>query len=726
MQTEHQSPTAENSGEFFSHNTKTIINEYDPELLSIHALNFSQDKDSASRAVMFGSHFSQRLVISGATEKRIQTGVEQDLSKYTFSVKMPVDGRIIKVIDRYPRRLDIDSIPENPEVLVIYEDEKTHELGCINIPRHASYHQYFGFKYDIKGEATRLFPGNFVPKDTIFADSPSVSENGGYKYGIELNMAFMSHPAVSEDGILISEDVLDRLKFKVYETRVVEFGSGSFPLNLYGNADTYKPFPEIGEYIRSDGILMMLRQYDYDLMPVEISVLDVMEPDYIFDKAVYVRGPEGKVVDIKVYRDNNDVSQTPSGIMDNVEKYSRALQSYYREILDTIRQIRAERKKKFGTDKVATKPELHRLLVEGMAILSEQNGKSTQRLSKVFRKAPLDDYRIEFTIEYELTPTSGFKMTASHGDKGVICHIEKPENMPVDADGVRADVVMDAGSTISRMNLGRLYEQYFGSAAMKVSRKVREMTGIAECSAVRAKKELQKLDPNYFASVVQYVLDFYRLISIRQYNFYSKEITQDEQYDHIAGIIEKGVYIYYPTDNEYEMSDVVRAMEADERYRPTYAPVTYVGNSGKRVTTEVPVRIGPLYMMLLEKIADDWSSVSSGKLQHFGILSPMTKSEKYAYPFRNSPVRTIGETEGRIFAGYCGREAIAEMLDRSNNPNTHKHMVWNILTADKPTNIETIVDRNVIPLGGSKPLQLVNHISVVSGFRPVYEKPDNF
>lgn len=724
MTTDHQSQEVKNNVPVFSHNFKAVVNEYDPELLSIHALNFSQDKDSASRAVMFGSHFSQRLVISGATEKRIQTGVEQDLSKYTFSVKMPVDGRIIKVIDRYPRRMDIESIPENPETLVIYEDEVTKELGCISIPRHASYHQYFGFKYELKPEVTKIVPGNFIPQNTIFADSPSVGENGGYKYGIELNMAFMSHPAVSEDGILISEDVLDRLKFKVYETRVVEFGSSSFPLNLYGNAEMYKPFPEIGEYIRSDGILMMLRNYDYDLMPVEISVLDAMEPDFIFDKAVYVRGPEGRVVDIKVYRDNNEVSQTPSGIMDNVEKYSRALQNYYREVIDTIRQIRAERKKKFGTDKIATKPELHRLLVEGMAILSEQNGKTSQRLSRVYRKAPLDDYRIEFTIEYELTPTSGFKMTASHGDKGVICHIEKPENMPVDADGVRADIVMDAGSTISRMNLGRLYEQYFGSAAMKVTREVQKASGIPQMPASKAKKELRKLEPNLFSNIVDYVLNFYKLISPRQYEFYATGIDAEEQYDHIAGIIEKGVYLYYPTDNEYEMTDVVRAIEASPQYRPTYAPVTYVGNSGKRVTTDVPVRIGPLYMMLLEKIADDWSSVSSGKLQHFGILSPMTKSEKYAYPFRNSPVRTIGETEGRIFAGYCGREAIAEMMDRSNNPTTHKHMVWNILNADKPTNIENIVDRNLIPLGGSKPLQLVNHISVVSGFKIVYEKPD--
>ena len=284
------------------------VNEMDPELLSIHALNFSVSEDSSSRSQMFSSHFSQRLVINGATEKRIQTGVEQDIANYTFSVKMPTNGRIIKVIERYPKSVGQDSIPFSPETLVIYEDEQTKEIGCFSIPKYASYHQYFGFAYDIKSSVNRLKPGNFVEEGTIFADTPAVSENGGYKYGIEMNMCFMSHPAVSEDGIMISRDMLDKLKFKVYETRTVEFGNHSFPLNLYGNKEVYKPFPEIGDIIRDDGILMMLRKYDYDLMPVEMSIYDVMEPDFTFDQATYVRGPGGRVVDIKVYRDNVDVS----------------------------------------------------------------------------------------------------------------------------------------------------------------------------------------------------------------------------------------------------------------------------------------------------------------------------------------------------------------------------------------------------------------------------------
>jgi hypothetical protein len=127
-------------------------------------------------------------------------------------------------------------------------------------------------------------------------------------------------------------------------------------------------------------------------------------------------------------------------------------------------------------------------------------------------------------------------------------------------------------------------------------------------------------------------------------------------------------------------------------------------------------------MMLLEKIADDWSAVSYGKTQSSGVLSSMTKSEKYTYPFRNNAVRTIGETEGRVFVGYCGQHAVAEMIDRANSPNTQKNMVWNILSAPNPSNIDYVVNRQMISYGGSKPLALTNHIFNCAGFKMVYDK----
>ena len=687
------------------------------EQMGINGLNFASKYNSPSRSVMFGSsHLAQRLIINGCEEKIIQTGVEHQFSEHTFNIKMPENGRIIKVIDRYPPSVGSDAIPFNPETIVIFENEETHEIDCLVIPQYASYHQHFGFEYQFKEAAEQLKPGAYIAKGTIFADTNSVTENGGWAYGTNLNMAFMSVPSVSEDGIMISRDVLDRLKFKVYETRVVEFGSDSFPLNLFGTTTDYRPFKDIGEELSADGLLMMLRSYDDDLVPVDMSVYDTMEPDYIFDRAVYVRGDRGRIIDIKVTSNNAKTKHLPDEMAAMVSKYEQANLKFHREMIHTEEQIRYERKRKYGDIGVKISPRLHRLLVESLAIVDPSRAKMKQQLNLVHRKTPIDEYRIEFVVEYEMTPNIGFKLSGVAGDKGVICKIEEPENMPIDEDGNRADVVMDGASTIARMNVGRLHEHYLAGAARDIRKEIRRRLNITDARIMAS--VLHATPDTVIKDAYGFLMGFYDIISPLQAQFYT-ELSYDAQLDHLLDVINRKIYLYIPTECSRDGLDTIRQIE--QYHRPTYGPVTYTGNSGIQCITQNRIRIAPLYMMLLEKIADDWSAVSSGKLQHFGVLAPMSKSEKFSYPFRNTPIRTIGETEGRIFAGYCGREAIAEMMDRSNNPVTQRNVVWNILDAPTPTNINHVVDRQYIPLGQGKSIGLVKHILNCSGIRLVYQ-----
>jgi hypothetical protein len=390
-------------------------NELATELLSIHALNPFGQYNSSSRSTMFASHICQRLVTEESDEKIIQTGLEQEFGKYTFKIKMPEDGKIIKIIHRYPHGVDQNSLNFNPETIVIYEVSKTNVIDYFTIPYHASYHQYFGFKYDKKPDIGNILPGNYIKKDTVFADTPSVAENNNYKFGINANVAFMSLPSVSEDGFMVSRDFLKRLKFRIYEKRTVEFGSNNFPLNMYGTKDNYKPFPDIGDYIRDDGILMMLRSYDNDLMPIEISKLDTMEPDFIFDKGVYVRGGKGRIVDIRVISNNSPNKQLPEKMCEHINKYERALLKFYNDIIQTEEQIRHDRKRKYSDGEVKLSPKFHRLLVESLAITNWNGDKLKQNLTLLHRKNPIDEYSIEFTVEYVIEPNIGFKLTDCHG-----------------------------------------------------------------------------------------------------------------------------------------------------------------------------------------------------------------------------------------------------------------------------------------------------------------------
>jgi hypothetical protein len=75
----------------------------------------------------------------------------------------------------------------------------------------------------------------------------------------------------------------------------------------------------------------------------------------------------------------------------------------------------------------------------------------------------------------------------------------------------------------------------------------------------------------------------------------------------------------------------------------------------------------------------------------------------------------------RIGVSYAGPKIMADILDRNNNPFTHKHILETLLRAEKPTALHSVVDRNQVPLGGSKPLQLVRHVAQCGGWKFVYE-----
>ena len=376
------------------------------DLMGVCGLNPWDGHDSSSRKQMFSNHVGQALVIKKSTERYCQTGFEREYGKYTFKIKMPVDGTIIKIIDRYKLKEGVGSLKLNPQSIVIYADNNTYEIGIIDIRNHCSNHQYFGFEYKAQAGVENVRVGASIPKDTILYDSPSITESGGYKYGAESNIAFMTHPAVSEDGIMISRDVLDRFSFKTYENRTEEWGSKRFPLNLYGDKDNYKSFPDIGDYVRPDGILVALRSYDKELAAVEQGIEDLTQPDFIFDKITYAAGAGGRIVDIKVHHDRQSSrSGTPRGMEHQMEKYDSSRREFYQEIVNEYNKLKRE------NERVSITPEFHSLVVEALSVISDEH----EKIVKLYRQAPLDDWRIEFVIEYETTPTIGFKLTDAHG-----------------------------------------------------------------------------------------------------------------------------------------------------------------------------------------------------------------------------------------------------------------------------------------------------------------------
>ena len=682
------------------------------ELQSIIGMNPFLDCNSASRIQMYGSHLGQKLVIAGLEEPLQTTGMNIEFGKNTFSVDMPANAHIIRRIERYFVGGAIDSIKMNPEVVLIYEDAETGEIGCVSLPTFASYHSYLGFEYKPTKALRQMTSGAYVSKGVKLLDSPGVTEDGNYMYGINLNTVFMSHPGVSEDGAVICRDVLPRLAFKKYERRTVEWGRKNFPINLYGDDEIYKPFPDIGEYIRDDNILMAFRTHAQGLSITQQSRRNTKRVDPYFDNIVYGSGSGGKIIDI-IVDVNSDYNFGPSPMDEQLEKYIRQTTRFYKEILEVYNKVKYNK----GTEPNIT-PDFHVLMRHAIFATESERG---NKVTKQYCGTPIDDFRVEFVIEYEVIPNIGFKITDEAGNKGVICHIAEPHEMPVDAAGNRADIIMDSYSRINRMNPGGLYSHYVNGSARDTRLRICEMLGMtAGDRFARVKlEEMYYKDRERFEAAQAYLIGFYKITAPAMYRWYeSGTVGLEEALDRMAKVVTKWSYLYNPPEHSLEPKDMTQELE--RLYPQVYGPVTYIGYSGKQVTTQDNVRIAPLYWMLLEKIADDGSAIGSGKFQHHGVPAQPSKSDKYALPWRAKPVKFAGETEFRLIVSYSGVYLAAEIIDMNNSFRTHEVVVDSLLTAKNPSNIPRLIDRRKIPYGGSKPLQSFNHTLQCAGIKMKY------
>lgn len=300
--------------------------------------------------------------------------------------------------------------------------------------------------------------------------------------------------------------------------------------------------------------------------------------------------------------------------------------------------------------------------------------------------------------------------------KGVFCVMYEDEQMPVDAHGNRADMIMDPNATFSRMNIGRFYEHFINAAARDAVREMKIQMGYGVKPVNQFELANRPLDE--FNMGWNRLMQFYKIVSPDKMHAPISQLSHDEKAAHLAYVFNKKMYLYIPPDNQPETLNIVKELKRD--FNTLRQPVSYIGNSGKRVVTVDPVIIGSMYILLLEKTGDDWTAVPSGKLQTHGVLSTVTNSDKYAYPARQQAIRSWGETEFRLLNSYGGFTVTAEIIDRNNNPATHDMILDAILYADFPTRIERAVDRTKHAFGGAKPLQLVKHFTQCAGWEYDY------
>jgi hypothetical protein len=730
------------------------VNEHRAELAASGSFNPTIQHDSSARVQMMGSHLSQALPVIGCEPRRLLTGMEREFGRATFDIRIPVDAEIVQVVQKFPPTIGQGGIKKNPTTSVVYMDTNTKVFDILEFDHYHCMHQHFGFNYVFTKEMKRLVPGAHISANTILAHSPTLDEQGNYRIGLNAKIAQISLPGIIEDGFIASESFCERNTTRCIEKRDCSWGKNWYPLNLYGDEKNYKPFPDIGDRIREDGLIFAIRRVpqedDIILAPLEMSGEALREVNYFFDRCEYGH-PGAIVTNITVRHDDRQNPPTPPGMEVQAKKYYQAEASYHQAILDCYQKLWHRHR-----DHLMISPKFQAMLREAkMYLPCPIRSKSTQ----MYQLQPLDDWRVDLVYEYDFVPTVGSKLTGLHGDKGVICQVWPDEDMPVDAWGNRAELIAPALSTMDRMNIGRPIEHEVNGSMEMLSEELRAAMGapsaiptqdpaiqaaVAKVRQVMAERgqvaiadvageEIRQRINGLTDNAYQELLNFYEVASPKMRALFDSPGYVGNANYHVQSVLRGGIYLWTPLDTPKPWIHLERDKDnpkvvhyggvvgdLSKAYPARRGPVWFRGRSGQECVTTNDVMIAQTYIVLLEKTGGDWSGVAGARHQHYGLPAKLSKQDKYSLPARANPVRIFGEAEVRLTTTATEGDVVSEMLEMSNSPAAHKNVVENILRAPQPSNIDVVLDRSKIPHGSNRSQVFVGHQLQCAGIEFFY------
>ena len=692
--------------------TLKVENQNDLRLRGLSGFNPFAAFTSSSRMQMQSSNISQAYVFNMTEPNSIQTGIEQEYGKYTYSIK--AEHNITRVLAIIPRYIPTNqnNIGYNPERVVIYQgydDNGNVIYGCMEIARFNKNHTKFGFEFkECDGAQEYLREGASIPKGKVLYSSPNVGEHGEYGTGIELNTAYMSFEEADKDSVIISESTAEMLSAKVYTQLKVELNKNDIPLNIYGDDHVYKIMPDIGEKCHPvnsgyNGLVMATRKIDPILLPVLFNKKTLKQIRYFTDNVYDGNGNDAEVVDIVVIRQNKPSRAAATTVTMQLDKYADAYIQFNERILSIYYQIM-----KSTNNQANFTNELNHLIVNAMAITQGEGRNTKASVLKVGKfNERLPDYTVYITTRYTKKITNGYKVTNVHGGKGVISSIRKDEEMPVDpVTGRRAQIMFSPETVTNRMNPGVINEMGLKDAMVDLREEVILMLG-GDIHKLRNKVNFNRIPTDIMSKAIARVERFYEIVSEKHHQWFSS-LNFDEKREDLHYMIREKMYLYRPLNTPNDLLDSLDILE-EEGYLKDGNYVEYVNRHSENrevVTSKTRVRIGPVYYWLLEKIGDSAAAVATARRLVSGI--PATIQSDADSQIRHQPGRFPAEAENRILTTASVQGIAVELHDQSNSPRTVTEVLKTIYSSEKPTAIPVVVDRNVVPLGQAKPLQMLN------------------
>lgn len=282
--------------------------------------------------------------------------------------------------------------------------------------------------------------------------------------------------------------------------------------------------------------------------------------------------------------------------------------------------------------------------------------------------------------------------------KGVICKVRPRAEMPVTEDGRQVDIIVYAKGAAARLNPGQFFEHYINATGYYIHKDMVEM-----------------IDGGKIDKAWNHFMNFLEIVAPDMHRN-ALTLTPTERSQTIEKIYDHGIYLTIPAGSPHMTIENMMRMRA---YRaPLKTRLTYTNLVGRVETTRVPVLVGAMQYMVLDKLDHKPMAISGVLRQHHGLPAAQNKSTKYLRPTKENPPRVGGENEVRSFVSIMGGDAAAEYRNVSANPEAHRIAVRRIYMAENPAAVPSVYDRPEPGMPAQHParsLQVVRHIDECAG-----------
>lgn len=632
--------------------------------------------NSGVRKLMFGTNLEQKLSLVDPDVPYVSTGYEAQFGEYSSSFEVADDD--YTVLAKIPKFSN--SIKGHYYAILV--DSSGLNLRVVERVSYKHITESYGYMYN-NDTLDNCTVGSKILKGEVIKKSESFDEYNNRKDGKNLLLAFNSSEYTMEDAIVISESCSHKLASPLIHKVKIIINDNDIPLNIYGNEEQYKIFPDVGDNI-VEGILCALRREKKEEALFSQSFNRLNIPTVSDDKIVV----SGRVVDIDIY------CNAPEKLAEN--PYCGQIYQYY---LDHISMCK--------------------LLIDTVKPYLDHGAKMSYDLQKLYHKC-LDELdckpffnerifsylNIDITVIEEIPVIAGDKLTNRYGGKGVISKVLPDRLMPKTQDGLVVDIQANFCGVYGRENMGQVFEM----SANYISRHI--------AKAINSMSDFSSLD-----ECVKMLFDYLEIISPSTYKELSEvfdRLSDDEISIFMASIVQDEM-LYLDIDPVSETLTLGKLKEIYNRFpwiqqEKTIVPVVDSNNNIQYVPSRRPMVVGHVYYYRLKQYGKEKFSVVSLSATNIKNENSRNKSSKvYKSRFSRTPIR-FGDMElGNL--NHMGAELAVQLL-MLYAASPEGRMLSESLMTDDPFHVDVRLNDDA----SNRNIEILNTYLKTIGLRIVFKK----